>query len=658
MAQEHMGWRIVVGAVLCVAAGLAGGWRIAAVMPHAADSTKTDDGEDDEPEPLSEATLKTLGVTFGTAELTDWTRTTRVTAVVEAPPEVARTVRSPFGGRIVSIETKLGDFVRRGDFVVTVLRDPLPRPSLTLTGAILKPASDLHETVLELRARVHELDLARTELQRVEQYTAQVDGEDLPLIPLQRKIDLGYRVARAEAAVEQSRMEMEKHGLDESQINGIEDGGHLPQATGATWRRALEHNGVWTSEAEPLYLALPEGLREVPWVVGTIGELAGVGLATPELSAWLEDDARAANRILEVGVLLQRGHSLEDVQRLFDLGALEPLMEVKAPPTTYAREAWDVRKIHVQPGTRVEQGSPLIDLEDAAHMLLRLEPVGGEVAAVLFAKGAGAALHASPLVEGEGLELDDLRVGFIASTPDREGTVAYIEADNILLPSDDGRRVWGLRQGTRYTVWVPRESLEGVFVLPAEAVAEMGPDLVVFHREPSGVIIPIPLSVVHRDEQVVIVEPIEGLDLFPGDEIAVSGAFALSLAMRGGDAAPDHGHAQGRCDVEPNPLRVAAEPSARDARGLGRLRARLVESRAHADRCVARSEPPGRDDHDRGARHGSGRRRASRDLADRTGHERRDGCVPCALVERHGPVRRLRRVRLGHRHLPRPSGRR
>ena len=28
-----------------------------------------------------------------------------------------------------------------------------------------------------------------------------------------------------------------------------------------------------------------------------------------------------------------------------------------------------------------------------------------------------------------------------------------------------------------------------------------------------------------------------------GDEIALSGAFALSLAMRGGDATADHGHA-------------------------------------------------------------------------------------------------------------------
>ena len=38
-------------------------------------------------------------------------------------------------------------------------------------------------------------------------------------------------------------------------------------------------------------------------------------------------------------------------------------------------------------------------------------------------------------------------------------------------------------------------------------------------------------------------EPVPGLDLFEGDEIALSGAFALSLAMRGGDATADHGHA-------------------------------------------------------------------------------------------------------------------
>lgn len=543
MAQERMSWKIVIGAVLCVAGGLAGGWRIAALQPHPHPTTDAEAGKDDEPEPISEATLRTLGVTFGIAKLGSWTSTTPVAAVVEAPPEVELTVRAPFGGRVVSIETKLGENVEPGTTVVTILRDPLPRPSLTLTGAILKPASELHETVLELRARVHELDLARTELQRVDQYTAQVEGEDLPIIPLQRKIDLGYRVARAEAAVEQSRMEMEKHGLDESQIDEIENGGHLPQATGSTWRRALEHNGVWTPDAEALYQSLPEHLREIPWVVGTIGELAGIGLATPELSAWLREQPAAGDRILEIGVLLQRGHTLEDVERLFELGALEPLMLVTAPATNHAGEAWDVRRIHVQPGTRVEPGAPLVDLEDAAHMLLRVEPVGGEVAAVLYAKAHGAELRATSLVPGAGPDLEGLKVAFVASSTEREGTVAYVEADNVLLAGDDGRRTWGLRQGTRYTVRVPRETLDGVFVLPAEAVAEMGPDLVVFHREPSGVIIPLPLSVVHRDEEVVIVEPVPGLDLFEGDEIALSGAFALSLALRGGDATADHGHA-------------------------------------------------------------------------------------------------------------------
>jgi hypothetical protein len=228
---------------------------------------------------------------------------------------------------------------------------------------------------------------------------------------------------------------------------------------------------------------------------------------------------------------------------MYALGALEPKMEVKAPPTYYPREAWDVRRIHVQPGTHVARGEPLVDLEDAAHMLLRVEPVGGEVAAVLFAKGEGAPLSANSLVPGAGPDLDDLRFKFVATSAENGGTVAYIDAQNVLLPSDDDRRVWGIRAGTRYTVWVPQEKLNGVFVLPAQAVAEMGPDLVVFHREPNGAIVPLPLSVVHRDERVVIVEPVPALDLFAGDEIALSGAFALSLALRGGDAPADaHGH--------------------------------------------------------------------------------------------------------------------
>lgn len=218
-------------------------------------------------------------------------------------------------------------------------------------------------------------------------------------------------------------------------------------------------------------------------------------------------------------------------------------MRVAAPETNIAGEAWDVRDIHVQPGNRVEQGSALIDLEDAAHMLLRAEPVGGEVAAILYAKAQGAPLHATTLVPGAGPDLDGVKIAYVANSKERAGTVAYIQADNVLLDSDDGRRTWGLRQGTRYTVWVPRETIRGVFVLPAAAVAEMGPDLVVFHREPDGAIVPLTLSVIHRDDQVVVVERVPELDLFEGDEIALSGAFALSLAMRSGEATDDHGHA-------------------------------------------------------------------------------------------------------------------
>lgn len=550
MASGRMNWGVVAVIALCTGGGLAAGWSIAAGHgdghSHADDVATGDDAQAEEEEGmLSPATLRTLGVEWGVAQPTSWTRTMPVAAVVESPPDVQLTVRAPFGGRVVSVDARLGDLLLPGGTVATVLRDPLPRPTLTLTGAILKPGSELHESVLELRARVQELELARTELERVERFTAELEGEELPLIPLQRRIDLEYRVTRAEAAVEHTRMELEKHGLEDEQVAALEAGGHLPPATGEMWRRALEHSGIWTESAETLYEALPAKSCETPWVVATVGELAGVGLASDDLAAWLREEPAAANRFLEVGVLLQRGHSLEDVRRLFAAGALEPVMRIGAPATDHEGEGWDVRAIHVQPGARVEPGSPLIDVENPAHVLLRMEPVGREVEAVLRAKGEGAALRAVALVPGTGPDVEDLRVAFVTSAQERGGTTAYVELDNVLLASDDGRRTWGLRSGTRYTVHVPRESMDDVFVLPADAVAEVGPDLVVFHRDGDGPIFPIPLAVAYRDEQVVVVERIEGLDLFPGDAIAVRGAFALSLALSGSDdaAGHDHGHA-------------------------------------------------------------------------------------------------------------------
>ena len=76
---------------------------------------------------------------------------------------------------------------------------------------------------------------------------------------------------------------------------------------------------------------------------------------------------------------------------------------------------------------------------------------------------------------------------------------------------------------------------------------------------------------------------------------------------------------------------------------------------AHGSGRIPRPQRPHRGSHDRGT--GNGRRRGgtTRDLSDRDFAQRRNGRAPRPFAVHHGLLRGMGGVRLGHRHLHRPS---
>ena len=89
---------------------------------------------------------------------------------------------------------------------------------------------------------------------------------------------------------------------------------------------------------------------------------------------------------------------------------------------------------------------------------------------------------------------------------------------------------------------MPERVLENVYVFPAGAVTDDGPDQVVFLQSGDS-FTPIPVEVLHRDHEVVVLPG--DSPIFPGNPIVVSGAFPLSLALHakgGGDDSAGHGH--------------------------------------------------------------------------------------------------------------------
>lgn len=534
-------WEITLVAALCTVAGLLTGGMVAG-----GDVTKPadDPGAASHGPHLSAATLKNLGIRIEKVDPSTYFRKASVAAVIVDTPATEQPVFAPIGGRVESIEVEPGTVVAPGKTVVTLVRDPLPRPTLTLTADVLRPAQErLHENVLLLRKSAEDVRIASTELKRVEKFTGIVGGRELPILPRQRAIDLQYQLSRSTKEHEQARLELRKHGLSDEQIRNVEGGATLPEFTEDTWQRALARNGLWPVAAQKLNEVLPKSIRSLPWAVATVGELAASGLASDELTAWVKSE-EVARHFLDIGVLLQRGHTLADLKRLHRLNALEPVVRVEAPTND---GTWDVLDVQVKRGAKVSEGQALIVLRDPRRLLLRTEPVGGEVASVLAAAGDGHSITATPLVQGSGPVLEGLRISYVESSSKNEGTLAFVEVANTPQSEIDrggGRksRTWKLREGLRYLLNVPTKKMENVYVLPAAAVTEDGPNKVVFLQDGDS-FKPVPIVVAYQDHEVVVVPASKEVALFPGDPVVMSGAFELGLAMKSGDAVDAHaGH--------------------------------------------------------------------------------------------------------------------
>ena len=543
--KHKPGWALPLTATLCTILGLLAGGRIADGL-HS-DHVPTDPtAEPVRPLVLSAATLANLGVRIDRVQPRTFFRTMSVAAVVVDTPRTEQPVFAPIGGRIASIEVERGTVTTPGSTVITLVRDPLPRPSLTLTADVLRPAQEsLHESVLELRKAAEEVRIAQTELTRVEKFTGKVGGRDLPIIPRQRAIDLRYQLSRSEKGYERARLELEKHGLTQEQITNVQEGAPVPLFTEETWQRALARNGLWPEEAQRLSNALPADLRALPWVTATIGELAASGLANAELTTWMKDET-VSRHFLEFGVLLQRGHTLADLKRLHSLNALEPVVRVVAPDLA-GGGSWDVLEVLIKRGAKVEAGDRLLTLHDPRRLFLQTEPVGGEVRAILDAAKEGHDIAARPLIRGAGPTLEGLTISYVESSRENEGTIAFVGVANEVRAEIDrgsGRisRTWALREGMRYLLGIPTQKMEDVYVLPASAVTDSGPDKVVFLQD-GDAFKPIPVVIAWQDENVVVIPATKEVMVFPGDPVVQSGAFELGLALRGSAGLDEHaGH--------------------------------------------------------------------------------------------------------------------
>lgn len=534
----------IVFAFIFTLLGLGGGYYATKPRAVAEPAKPAEPGAPSEPAgpKLSPQALKNLGVSIAPAETSSYSKYRAVPAVVAEAPATKFTLVAPVSGRIESVTVKPETVVPAGFIAVTILRDPLPRPVLSLTEESIKSANEeLHRAAGDLRKASRNVEIARSEFERLKKFTQVTDTDSLPLIPKKNLIELEYEQKRAEQDVQNARVELRQHGFTDAQLADVEAGKPLAVLGPKLWKQALERNGLWTTAADELLGALPEQIRELPINVAVCGELAAAGLSTGELAKWLKGEKSAAANFQAIAGLLQQGHSLLAIQRLHANGGFAPLVAVSTPPAQVA-EDWDAHELLVKAGERVEAGAKLLTLENPRRMMLKSEPMGGETSAIVNAFQADTEIEAAPLVDMCGASLKKLHIAHIEGEDQSSGVVAFIRVQNEPMRTSDepgfGKtRSWKLRKGQKYTLRIPSEKFDNAFVFPADAVTDDGVEKVVFIQDGNS-FKPLKVELLYQDHETAVIANNKDTEIFPGDKVVIHNAFGLALALKASAGEP------------------------------------------------------------------------------------------------------------------------
>jgi len=478
---------------------------------------------------LSPQAIKNMGVYLERAQKSDYTVYTPVPAVIRSTPLNEQPVFAPYQGRVRDIRVTLGKHSKSSEILLSLFRAPIPRTELHMVDEILKPASEeYHSTVADLRRNIKALEVLDKELSRLKSF--QKDNDGISVVPQKDLIDLKYEKAKITQEIENFQTKLTLHGLTKKEIALISNGKTINRSP-RFWLNALKQNNIWTKMSETLINSLPKNLQNNRWAIATIGELSAEELISQEFINWLKDQPKAAKNFLEIARLLQDGHSLTDIQNLYELGALEEIISIKAP---LVENDWDVQKIHVKPGQLVQAGEALITLSNYNSMYLQATPQGSEIINLNTAAKNKSLIKAVPLVPESAITLEKLRISKIIGK-NSGNSIVYIPVENSIqnntVIAGTNYRNWNLRNGLKYVLQIPKRIITGVIVLPADAVLQHGPDKVVFVKV-KGEFVRRKVVVAYHNNEVAVVS--SGSELKERDAVVTKGAFALHLALIAG----------------------------------------------------------------------------------------------------------------------------
>jgi multidrug efflux pump subunit AcrA (membrane-fusion protein) len=254
--------------------------------------------------------------------------------------------------------------------------------------------------------------------------------------------------------------------------------------------------------------------------------------------------------------LLLHGLSADQVDAIAKDQKLLQRLEVYSPTADKSQSrrsealTWQVQDLRVSQGQHVNAGDTLAMLTDYQSLAIEGKAFEQDTGEIYRAIDKGWPVTA--VIESSGLEpekIAGLKLTYASGRVDPESRAFhfYVALPNRLLrdaKNEDGRRFidWQFKPGQRVELRVPAEQWKDRLVLPVDAVARDGVESYVFQRSGDS-FQRRPVHEEYRDQFSVVVAN-DG-SIFPGDQVALTGAQQMQIAVKnksGGAIDPHAGH--------------------------------------------------------------------------------------------------------------------
>ncbi len=451
---------------------------------------------------VSDAAKKNLGLTeefLQPIELRSYTRTLSVPSmIVDNPGRTRLPVSAPMTGIVTHVHAVTGEAIKPGDLIL----------EMRLTH------EDLVTAQKEYLQTLGDRDIEVKQIARIEGLATAGAVSNKTLVDRQFSRD------KLESQLGSQREALRLHGLSDQQISHIDEHRRLLTEIQIVAPHPDDHSD------EELHLSLRKG-QELGPQPSSVNPFRVASVAEHDS---LEPTTQPKNKSTEAPLSAtalpgEQPHSADDSHLLV------------------------LQNLNAQKGQIVNAGDALCVLADYKELLIEGHAFESEANVISKAKLANWSIEAIIGDNSDASRIKNLQLSRVDNEVDPATRTLkfYVVLGNELLDESttpEGQRhvTWRYRTGQRLQILLPVEQWTEQIVLPIDAVVREGLDSYVFQQNGDH-FERVAVNEIYRDQTQVVI----GNDgaLYPGDIVAMRGAYQMQLALKnqaGGAVDPHAGH--------------------------------------------------------------------------------------------------------------------